>query len=226
METDKLIQGLVARAEPVSRLPSPPVRLARWLALGIPYVALVVLAMSPRPDLTAKLTDPSYIVEQLAALATGFAAGFAAFASVVPAYDRRCLLLPLVPFAVWLGILGFGCLQSWIQVGAAGLSIQPDWFCFPAIVLVGMIPAITMALMVRRGAPLTPHLTTALGGLAAAGIGNFGLRLFHPQDASIMVLIWQMGTVFILTAFAGWAGGLLLNWKSLTENIRRKIVAR
>ena len=224
METNKLIQGLVAKAEPVIRLSPPAIRLARWLALGIPYVALVVVVMSPRPDLAAKLVDPSYIIEQLAALATGIAAGFAAFVSVVPAYDRRWLFLPLVPFAVWLGSLGIGCLQSWIQVGPAGLSIQPDWFCIPAIVLVGMIPAITMARMVRRGAPLTPHLTTALGGLAAAGIGNFGLRLFHPQDASIMVLVWQMGTVFILTAFAGCAGRLLLDWKTLTESIRRKIV--
>lgn len=224
METDKLIQGLVARTERVTRLSPPLVRLARWLALGIPYVALVVLVMSPRPDLAAKLADPGYVVEQLAALATGLAAGFAAFASVVPAYDRRWLFLPLVPFAVWFGSLGLGCLQSWIQIGPAGLSIQPDWFCFPAIVLVGMVPAITMALMVRRGAPLTPHLTTALGGLAAAGIGNFGLRLFHPEDASIMVLVWQMGTVFILTALAGWAGRLLLDWKTLTESIRRKIV--
>jgi hypothetical protein len=61
-----------------------------------------------------------------------------------------------------------------------------------------------------------------LGGLAAAGIGNFGLRFFHPQDASIMVLVWQMGTVFILTVLAGWAGRLLLDWKVMTEKVRRK----
>src|SRR6516162_7918992 len=80
-----------------------------------------------------------------------------------------------------------------------------------------------MGLMLRHGAPLTPHLSTALGGLAAAGLGNFGLRLFHPQDASIMVLVWQMGTVFVLTALAGWAGGLLLDWRSLLEAARRQV---
>lgn len=222
METEKLIQRLAATAEPVARLSSPSVRLARWLALGIPYAALVVLVMSPRPDLGAKFVDPTYVFEQLAALATGITAGLAAFASVVPGFDRRILLAPVLPFAIWFGSLGIGCIQSWF--GPSGLSINPDWFCFPAIVLVGMVPAIAMAMMLRRGAPLTPHLTTALGGLAAAGIGNFGLRFFHPQDASIMVLIWQMGSVFILTAFAGWAGKLLLDWKSLTERVRRKIV--
>lgn len=225
METDKLIQRLAATAEPVARLSPPSVRLARWLTLGIPYAALVVVVMSPRPDLGAKFADPSYLIEQFAALATGVIAGFAAFASIVPGFDRRVLLLPLIPFAVWFGSLGVGCVQSWVQLGSAGLSIQPDWFCFPAIVLVGMVPAIAMALMLRRGAPLTPHLTTALGGLAAAGIGNFGLRFFHPQDASIMVLVWQMGTVFVLTALAGWSGRLLLNWKTLTESVRRRIIS-
>src|SRR5262249_26039312 len=72
------------------------------------------------------------------------------------------------------------------------------------------VPAIAVAVMVRRGAPLTPHLTAALGGLAAAGLGNFGLRFFHPQDASLMVLVWQFGTGFILSAFSSWAGRYLL----------------
>lgn len=224
METDTLIQRLAENPDPVSRLPPPSNRLVTWLALAVPYIAIVVLVMSPRSDLIAKLSDAPYLIEQVAALATGVTAALAAFASIVPGFDRRFLLLPVLPFAVWFGSLGLGCLQSWLQFGAGGLSLQPDWFCFPAIILVGMVPAIAMAFMLRRGAPLTPHLTTALGGLAAAGLGNFGLRLFHPQDASIMVLVWQMGTVVVLAALAGWMGRLLLDWRSLIRNVHRKII--
>jgi hypothetical protein len=223
MDTDELIERLAQTLKPVSRLRPPPARTALWLALGIPYIILVVVVMSPRSDLFTKLSDPAYLIEQSAALATGITAGLAAFASVVPGFDRRILLLPLFPFAIWLGSLGLGCLESWIKFGPDGLSLYPDWFCFPAILLVGMVPAIAMALMLRRGAPLTPHMSTALGGLAAAGLGNFGLRLFHPQDASIMVLVWQMGTVFVLTALAGWAGRLLLDWRALLDTARRRI---
>src|SRR5262245_35880815 len=217
MNTDELIERLAQTAEPVSRLRPPLARTALWFALGLPYVALVVVVMSPRSDLFVKLSDPAYLIEQSAALATGITAGLAAFASIVPGLDRRILLLPLFPFAIWFGSLGLGCLQSWMQIGPDGLSLRPDWFCFPAIVVVGMVPAIAMAVMLRRGAPLTPHLSTALGGLAAAGLGNFGLRLFHPEDASMMVLVWQMGTVFVLTALAGWAGRFLLDWRSMLE---------
>jgi hypothetical protein len=72
-----------------------------------------------------------------------------------------------------------------------------------------------MAVMLRRGAPLTPHITSALGGLAAAGLGNFGLRLFHSQDVSVMVLVWQVGAVCVLAAMAALAGRYLLNWRSI-----------
>lgn len=224
MDTETFIGRLAVEDEPVVRLAPPSMRLGLWLSLGLPYVAVIVFMMGPRPDLIAKFADPIYLIEQLAALATGIFAAFAAFASVVPGLDRRMLALPLIPLVVWLGSLGAGCVQAWMQFGPSGLSIQPDWECVPAIVLIGMVPGIAIALMLRRGAPLNPHLTTALGGLAAAGIGNFGLRFFHPQDASIMVLVWQMGTVFLLTALSGWAGKALLDWKSLTDGLRRRIV--
>lgn len=93
-------------------------------------------------------------------------------------------------------------------IGSNGLSLQPDWFCFPAIVLVGAIPAVAMVVMLRRGAPLMPCRTVTLGRLAAAGLGNFGLRFFHPQDASLMVPVWQFGRVVILAALAGCLGAM------------------
>src|SRR5262249_7109976 len=177
-------------------------------------------------DLLAKASEWRYLVEQLAALVTGITAATAAFATIVPGFDRSVLFVPALPLAIWLGSLGEGCVQDWVRFGPEGLSLQPDWFCFPSIVLVGAVPAIAIAAMLRRGAPLTPHMTTALGGLAAAGLGNFGLRLFHSQDASLMVLVWQVGTVFILTAFAAWAGQYLLNWRSIVGTDRKGVLIR
>ena len=222
MDTEKLIERLAEGVEPVQRLSRPWRRTAVWLLVAIPYVVLVVFVVSPRTDLISMMSTWRFVVEQVAALATGITAAAAAFTTTIPGHNRKVLLLPLLPLAVWLGSLAQGCVQDWIQLGPDGLSLQPDWFCFPAIVLVGAVPAIAMAVMLRRGAPLTPHLTTALGGLAAAGLGNFGLRLFHTQDASLMILVWQVGTVFILTAIAAWAGRYLLSWRSITGVARRR----
>jgi hypothetical protein len=129
--------------------------------VAIPYVGLVVFVVSPRADLISKASEWRYVVEQVAALATGVTAATAAFATIVPGYDRKLLFLPVLPLAIWLGSLGQGCVQAWIELGPAGLSLHPDWFCFPAIVLIGAVPAIALAVMLRRGAPLTPHMTTA-----------------------------------------------------------------
>ena len=225
MDTDRLIERLAGKADPVRRLAVPWVRTAVWFAIAVPYVALIVVMMRPRGDLSAKLSDFRFLLEQAAALSMGIAAAAAAFASIIPGYDRRIALLPLAPLSVWLASLGEGCVQAWMRDGAGGLSFTSDFVCIPAIALVGTLPALAMAVMLRKGAPLRPHVSAALGGLAAAGLGNFGLRLFHHQDASLMVLVWQMGTVFMLTMLIGSAGRLLLDWRPLVANVRRNLNA-
>jgi hypothetical protein len=220
-DIDRFIRHLAESTEAVRPLPRPWVRTAVWLALSVPYVAVVVLMMSLRTDLASKMSDARFVVEQLAALATGIAAAVAAFATTTPGYTRKAVVLPLLPLAVWLAILSGGCIEDWIQFGPQGLSLRPDWACFPATVAIGGFPALAMAAMLRRGAPLTPHLTTALGGLAAGGLAHAGLRLHHLQDASVMVLVWQVGAVFALSVLAGWAGAYLLNWRAIVAAARR-----
>ena len=220
-DTDKLIEQLAHVREPVRPLWRPWIRTGIWLALAVPYIAGVVVLMSPRADLAAKLGDARFLIEQIAALLTGITAAAAALATTIPGFDRRIVLFPLLPLALWLASLGQGCLESWIEFGRGGLSLRPDWVCFPAIALVGAGPAIVMAVMLQRGAPLTPRLSAALGGLAAAGLGNFGLRFFHSQDASLMVLVWQFGAVVMLSAIAALLGRYLLSWRSLVGVTKR-----
>ncbi len=220
--TEELIRNLGADLAPVRPLARPWLRTAGWLALSLPYVAFIVLAMSPRSDLLAKLAEPRFLIEMLAALATGIVAAAAAFAMTVPGGSRRFLVLLLLPAAVWLGSLGQGCVQDWIRLGPEGLALRPDWMCIQLIVFVGAVPAIAMAIMLRRGAPLVPGLTTALGGIAAAGLGSFGLRFVHPVDASVMILVWQFGTVCALSLLAGWTGRYLLSWNAAPEKAPRR----
>lgn len=215
MDTQQLIEQLAGQAKSVTRLYPPWRRTALWLVFAVLDIAMFVALMSPRQDLGLALARPAFIVEELAALATGVTAALAAFASVVPGLSRRMLFLPLLPFTVWLGSVGTGCVQSWIHRSPAGLTLTPDWACLPATALIGMLPAVVITFMLRRGAPLTPHVTAALGGLAAAGLANFGLRLCHAQDASLMVLVWQIGAVLLLTAIAGIAGRWVVGWKGL-----------
>ena len=212
MQTDELIHLLAKSAVPVRRLSGPWMQTVLWLAVALPSVVAAILVMSPRDDLAQKLADIRFLVEEIAAFATAIAAAVAAFSMVIPGRSGRILFLPVLPLAVWLASLGQGCMRDWLHFGADGLKLRPDWVCFPSIALVGAIPVIAMVVMLRRGAPLSPRATVALGALAAAALGNVGLRMFHSQDAGLMVLFWQFGSVALLSALAGWMGRHVLSW--------------
>lgn len=212
MKTDELIAKIAGDGRPVRRLPPPARRLASWLVITLPLVAAIVALMTPRPDLAQQLADPRFQTEQLAALATAMAAAFAAFSAVVPGRPRWPLFMPLIPLAVWLASLGQDCIRIWLVSGPEGLRIGWDWVCIPAIAMVGAAPAIAIVIMLRRGAPVLPHAAVALGALAAAALGNFGLRFFHTEDAGIMVLVWQFGTVALLSVLSGCVGRRILTW--------------
>jgi hypothetical protein len=218
VDTEQLIHQLANRPAPVRRLPAPWRRAAVWFAISLPYVAVVVFAHSipaSMPiDLSQMLHDRQFVIEQIATLLTAIAAVMAAFCSIVPGYGRKVLLIPLLPLAIWLLALGDGCVHDWIRLGASGLEVHADWSCLPPASLIGIVPAIAIVIMLRRGAPLYPRATLALAVLAVAALGNFGLRLYHVGDASVMMLVWHFGSVIVLSFIAGWAGQLVLNWKA------------
>jgi hypothetical protein len=215
LDTNQLIHQLADRPAPVQRLPAPWRRAAIWFAISLPYVAVITFSYSmPMPiDLSHLLSDRQFIVEEIATLLTAATAVVAAFCSVVPGYDRRVLLVPLLPLAIWLFSLGDGCAHDWIRLGARGLEIHADWNCLPPASLIGIVPALAIVIMLRRGAPLFPRATLALAALAVAALGNLGLRIYHIGDASIMVLVWHFGGVVLLSLLAGWIGQRVLNWK-------------
>lgn len=216
MRTEDLIATLANDARsPVHRLRPPAVRLVTWLAVSAPWMVLVVAIMHVRPDFGVKIAEPRWLLEQGAALATAVAAGMAALCVGVPGRPRWERWLPAVPVLLWLGTLGLGCVQDWVRSGPLGVSLQPDWECLPGIVLVGLVPGVVMAALLRRAAPLAPVVSVGLGGLATAALADFALRLFHSQDAGVMVLVWQIGTVALLSAASAAIGRRVLRWRHL-----------
>ncbi len=210
VDTERLIQSLAQNVEPVRPLRRPVVRAAAWVAGAGIYLAALIAVMSPRDDLGARVQDTQFLIEQWAALLMGITAAGAALASVVPGRRLRVLLLlPLASLTVWLGLIGARALQDAQTVGLGAVLLQMNWRCVTAILVGAAVPAVVMARMLRRGAPLTPRLTAGLGGLAAAGLGNFAVCLSHPHGFD---LIWHAGTVLLLSALAAWVGTHILRW--------------
>jgi hypothetical protein len=212
MDTEQLIHELSKNVEPVRPLHRPWLRTAAWAVMAAIYLLLLIAVMSPRQDLSVRMQDPRFLIEQSAALLTGLTAAAAAFASVVPGYRRGVVLLPLLPLSIWVGTVAMGALQEYTQVGGGVLGWQLDWACVGTILVGAAMPAVAIQVMLQRGAPITPRLSAAFGGLAAAGMGNLGVCLFHPHSSNLILLFWHCGTVLVLTALAGIAGRHVLRW--------------
>jgi hypothetical protein len=211
-DTDDLLRRLAAAGTPARPLARPWARAAIWCAASLSYAGLLSVVW-PRYG-AGLLMDRSFAIEQAAALATAVTAAAAAFATVVPGYSRRLLLAPLVPLIVWAGSLGRTCAHDWSASGSLP-PILIHWFCLPATVIAGLVPAIAIVAMLRHGAPMTPRLTTAFAGLAVAGIANVGGRFVHPLDASFVVLAWHFAAVFALAAAASSLGDRVFSWRKL-----------
>lgn len=211
MRTDELILELASKPARTRRLAPPWRRAALWLMVSAFYMAIVII-LRPVGFSGAGFSDPRFVIEQIATLTTAVTAAIAAFCSIVPGYDRRWLLLPIAPLLIWLAALGESCVHDWLDWGSTGLQVHNDWACLPVAAILGAVPALAILLMLRRGAPLVPHASLALGAIAVGAVTNFALRLFHYGDATIMVLVWHVGVATVFALVAGLIGGQVLKW--------------
>jgi hypothetical protein len=66
--------------------------------------------------------------------------------------------------------------------------------------------------MLRYAAALRPAETAAVGALAVAAIAAAALSLFHDLDATIMILMWNIGIAALLVVLGGAYGRALFSW--------------
>lgn len=220
MRTQELIRTLAQEAEPVRRLPHPAFRTVLWMVLAVGSVGAVVFWFGLRGDLAAKLGEPRFIIEIAAAFLTSVMAAAAAFCSGCPGRPFWERLAPFPFLAVWLVSLGEGCWRELSQAGAGRASFGIDLACSEKIFLLSLVPAGIMLVMIRKGAPIAPFATAGLGALAATAMAAAGLRLFHTQDTSMMLIVWQFGTVVLLAGLAALAGRLVLPWRHRGTSVR------
>lgn len=213
MRTENRVQSLSDNATPVRRLAHPAWRTVLWLSVSLVYFSLVLAIVGLREDLASKLDDPRFIIEVSAALLTSVMAAAAAFCAGCPGRPLWERFAPFPFLAVWLASLGEGCWRQWIQTGPDG-QLQFDFLCVQVIFALSLLPALLILAMIKRGAPIAPMSTTGLATLAATALGAAVLRLFHAQDVSLMLLVWQFGSVLLLAAIGFLLGRVFLRWSA------------
>lgn len=210
--TPDLIESLVASAAPVRRLRPPLERAVGWLLFAALILALLAVSRGVRPDLELRLQQPVFVIGIAASLATGILAAIASLTVSVPERSRRWLLVPVPTLLVWLATVGYGSLTSWVGIGPDGISLGEMARCFATLVLVGAPLSLALLVMLRFTALLAPTPVAIAGSLAVAAMTSTALSLFEPLDATVMVLIWNLGTAALLVALGGLYGRRMFSW--------------
>ena len=204
--TPDLIGSLARGMTPVRRLRPPLMRSLGWLLLAAIVVGLLAVSQGLRSDLSQRLQQSEFVVGLAGSILTGACAAIAAFMLSLPDRSRLWLLLPVPALSLWLSTLGYQCLTDWVTVDANGMRLGETARCLATLVLTGLPLSLAMLVMLRAAAPLRPTATTATGGLAVAAITATALSLFHDLDATVMILVWNLGTAAIMVGLGNLFG--------------------
>lgn len=210
--TSDLIDTLVDTTNPVRRLRPPMLRAALWLSLATIVLGVLCIAHGIRPDISMRLQQPVFVVSMIGTFATAVLAALASFKLGLPDSSRWWLLLPLPALAVWLTTIGYGCLTDWVRIGPEGVRMGDAVRCLATLLLISAPLSIAMLIMLRHAALLRPTAVCASGGLAIAAMTSFALSLIHDLDATIMILIWNIGVAALIAGLATAFGRRPLVW--------------
>ena len=211
-KTPDLIDALVQDATPVRRLRPPLVRAGLWLAFAAIVLGLIAIAHGLRPDFSDCMRQPLFVVGLLGALATGISAAVASFQLSLPDSSRLWIILPLPALALWVVTIGYGCLTDWVSIGPDSVRLGEAIRCFATLLMTSVPLSIAMLAMLRYTALLRPLEVSVLGGLAVAAVTAFALSLLHDLDATVMILIWNLGAAALIASLGSLFGRSMLTW--------------
>jgi len=210
--TPDLIDALVETAAPVRRLRPPIIRAGLWLAFAAIVLGLIAIAHGLRPDFSDRVRQPLFVLGMLGALATGISAAVASFRLSLPDSSRLWAVLPLPALALWVATIGYGCLTDWVSMDPDGLHMGEAIRCFATLLMTSVPLSIAMLVMLRYAALLRPLEVSVMSGLAVAAVTAFALSLFHELDATVMILIWNLGSAVLIAALGSLFGQSMLTW--------------
>lgn len=205
MKTEQLIESMTANLAPVRRYRAPWLRALGFL--GFAAVLGATVAILHEKTLAGVTLDSLMVKPTLvSALLTGVLAAFAAFFIGQPDRSRMWSMLPVPAFGLWLGSLGHQCLTQWVAFGPNGMSLGETAQCFATFFVVAAPLGLAAVLMLKRMAVFERTRITLLGSLSVAGLTAAAMDVFHPVDASVLVILFNLGTALVLLG-AGWLLG-------------------
>jgi hypothetical protein len=164
------------------------------------------LSRGARPDLAEQLAQPIFVVGIVASLVTGILAALASFLVSLPDRSRAWILLPVPTLAIWVSTVSYGCLTNWVSIGPNGIRLGEAASCFATLMLTSLPLSIALFVMLRFAAWFRPTIVMVSASLAVAAMTASALSVFHTFDATIMILMWNLGVAAMIVGVGGVLG--------------------
>ncbi|WP_331713036.1 NrsF family protein [Variovorax sp. HW608] len=193
-------------ARPVRRLLPPLLRAALWLMAPVSVFALLALGQGVRPDLAQQLREPAFVLGTAASLATGVLAAVASFMLNLPDRSRHWGWLPVPTLVLWIAAVGQGCLMHWVDIGPGGVQLGESARCLTTVLVTSLPLSLTLFAMLRHGSLLRANSVTLTASLAVAAMSATAISFFHSIDASVMILITNLGTAALIVVIGSLFG--------------------
>jgi hypothetical protein len=162
--------------------------------------------------LANQLRHRDFTISLLASLLTSLLAVIACMTASLPDRSRWWLVLPVPTLLLWLSCVGYGCLTHWVEYDAGAVVPGESLRCFSTLLLVSLPLSALMFLLLRHAARLRPQPMILMAGLAVAALTSTAMSLLHPLDATLMVLIWNIGASLVIVVIEAALGGRVMAW--------------
>lgn len=214
MKTDELINTLVGdhsaqpRPEPVRR--GLVVAIIGGLAISS---ALFSLTLELRPDILSALGSWRFDLKLSASLVLAIAAAWVALRLsspvTMPLSAMRALIVPAL-------LLLAGVIYEIVTIPASAWPSRAmgvnGVMCLASIIFLSVLPLTVTIFALRRGAPTSPELTGAVGGLLAGGMGAAVFAMHCTNDSPLFVAIWYTLAIGLMAMIGLLFGRYVLRW--------------
>jgi hypothetical protein len=210
-DTDDLIHGLAGQAG-TSRLSSArafklALIAATLASLGL-AVAMVLLVVGTRPDLSAAVTSAPFAYKVACMLALGLGGLFLASRAALPG-TGNLTALALVPAVALLAFRAATDQSGLSFLGNSDISVKQ---CVMTILAVSLPPLVVLLFVMRAGAPTRPALAGAIAGMLSGALGAGAYALACKNDGGMFVALWYPLAILAMAAFGAALGRRVLAW--------------
>jgi len=214
MRTDELINTLVAdhAMQPGPKLVRHGLVMAIIGGLAISS-ALFSLTLGMRPDILSALStwrfDLKLSVNLVLVIAAAWVALRLSSPTTTPLSAMRALLVPaLLLLAAVVYELVTVPSPEWL---ARAMGINAS-MCFMSIISLSLVPLMGVIYALRQGAPSSPAVAGAVGGLLAGAVGATVFAMHCTNDSPLFVAIWYALAIGLVATVGLLAGQYVLRW--------------